>query len=113
MVMRMKSLGLDFMPLCAAAAIAYGTAVEDPRCSSEQELEERLNVAAAALSNAIPIFTLSGAATQPRMVPDAELSRGAFRGGAYSFEFADGGQPLGNLVIRKSDLVAALPKLRA
>jgi hypothetical protein len=109
----MKSGPLDFMPLCAAAAIAYSTAVEDPRCSSEQELDERLNGAATALSTTIPIFTLCGAAPEPTVVRQNELARGAFRGGAHTLEFRDGATPLVNLLVRKTDLVAAIPQLRA
>lgn len=100
------SSGADFFPLPAAAALTFHRTcgIGEDRLSSI-EYAGALDIAAAALSRLVPIYTLDGEGTPVAVAVD--LAQQRFHGGAREVLRADGTM-LSPLGIARSDLPRAL-----
>lgn len=103
--------GSDLLPLPVAAAIAYDSLAssrETPRTT--EELHDRLDMAAVALSSLAPIYRTDG--DQPQVVTEHALAGGRFTDGAERVRFADGRKSISALAIRRGDLYTAIEQIK-
>jgi hypothetical protein len=93
-----------------AAAIVYrafpDACIEPPK--NEEELEERMDESARAVSIALRVYRLDLA--DPVQIPAATLSEGIFAGGGRVLRFRDGRPPIEPLGVNRVDLDAALAR---
>jgi len=100
------------MPLCVAAAIAFGSLVTR-RAASAQELDfdGRIDRMAEAMASVIPIYADREHMALRTPLTGNELARGRFADGAQTFVLPDAA-PRQRLRIRKIELFAAIEQLR-
>ena len=102
----------EFLPLSVAAAIAYGSLVPGHQAARDRaDLDEHLNVIAAALASIVPIFS-SITAQAPQMLPPERVARGNFRQGAQILGFVGDAEVVSALRVRNADLFVAIEQLR-
>ena len=102
----------EFLPLSVAAAIAYGSLVPAHKAAHDRaELDEHLNLVAAALSSIVPIFSAINAHA-PELLPPQHAARGNFREGAQILELSGGAESVSGLRVRNVDLFLAIEQLR-
>lgn len=102
----------EFLPLSVAAAIAYGSLVPAHKAAHDRaELDEHLDLVAAALSSIVPLFSAINAHA-PEMLPPEHVARGNFRQGAQILELPGGAEAVSGLRVRNVDLFLAIEQLR-
>jgi hypothetical protein len=102
----------EFLPLSVAAAIAYGSLVPAHKAAHDRaELDEHLDLVAAALSSIVPLFSAINAHA-PEMLPPEHVARGNFRQGAQILELPGGAEAVSALRVRNVDLFLAIEQLR-
>jgi hypothetical protein len=107
----LKRANSPYVPLAVAAAVAFHQAYSGtPASISQRDYEGALDIAAAALSRLIPVYTLrdpqAGRAT-PLVV---DLARARFARGAT--ELRDGADTVAELSVARNELLSALSLLR-
>lgn len=101
----------DLLPLPVAAAIAYDSlASRREAARTTEELHDRLDIAAVALSSLAPIYRTDG--DEPRIVTEPALAAGRFTDGAEILRFSDGTESISDLAIRRGDLYAAIEQIK-
>jgi hypothetical protein len=99
------SAGREFLPLPAAAAIAYARLAGVRLDESAASL---IDAAATALAASMPIY----AGEPPRRLADEELAKGSFRRGGAVLLRADGCVVFDNLYVERTALDAAIDRLK-
>ncbi|HZM34451.1 MAG TPA: hypothetical protein VFC18_08135 [Burkholderiales bacterium] len=96
-----------YIPLAVAAALAFHQAHGNTRAIvNRRDYDDALNIAAAALSRLIPLYTLR-APRQGRVPVAVNLVHQRFQRGATELH-GDDGSVMRALSVRRSDLVSAL-----
>lgn len=103
-----KGLPDDLIPLFVAAAIAYGQVFGKRRTEDVMPSTEELDLVALALSNHLPLY--GRIAERTAEIPQAEVRRGMFWGGATRFENLQGETIVG-LAVSKAALADTLSTL--
>jgi len=99
------SAGREFLPLPAAAAIAYARLAGVRLDESAADL---IDAAATALAASMPIY----AGEPPRRLTDEELAMGSFRRGGAVLRRADGSVAFDRLYVERTALDAAIDRLK-
>lgn len=101
----------DLLPLAVAAAIAYDSlASRRETARTTEELHDRLDMAAVALSSFAPIYRTDG--DEARVVTEPALAAGRFTDGAETLRFSDGRESISALAIRRVDLYTAIEQIK-
>ncbi len=103
-----KGLPSDLIPLFVAAAIAYEQVFGKRRTENVTPSTDELDLVALALANHLPLY--GRIAERIAEIPQAEVRRGMFWGGATRFESLQGETIVG-LAVSKSALVDTLSTL--
>jgi hypothetical protein len=98
----------DLIPLFVAAGIAYEQVFGRRRTENVTPSTDELDLVALALSNHLPLY--GRIADRTAEIPQAEVRRGMFWGGATRFESLQGETIIG-LAVSKSALVDTLSTL--
>ena len=98
----------DLIPLFVAAAIAYEQVFGKRRTEDLTPSTDELDLVALALSNHLPLY--GRVAERTAEIPQADVRRGMFWGGATRFESLEGETIIG-LAVSKSALVGTLSTL--
>jgi hypothetical protein len=99
------------VPLAVAAAFAVLETCQDATDAvARHEYHDALNLAAAALSRFVPIFSLSDGQAQPVRIA-ADLRRARFVNGAAELYFNDGTAPT-RLCVQREDLPQAVAAIQ-
>jgi hypothetical protein len=98
----------DLIPLFAAAAIAYEQVFGKRRTEDVTPSTDELDLVALALSNHLPLY--GRVANRTAEIPQAEVRRGMFWGGATRFENLKGETIIG-LAVSKAALTDTLSTL--
>jgi hypothetical protein len=100
----------DYVPLAVAAALALHQVLGDTRAVvSRPDYDAGLNIAAAALSRFVPVYTSRDRAAG-RVRVTVDLTRSHFARGATELRSAH--ETLGELSVARSDLLSALPIIK-
>lgn len=99
------SAGREFLPLPAAAAIAYARLAGVRLDESASNL---IDAVATALAASTPIY----AGEPPRRLTDEELARGSFRRGGAVLQRADGCVVFDRLYVERTALDSAIDRLK-
>jgi hypothetical protein len=103
--------GSDLLPLPVAAAIAYDSLDSRREAArTTEELHDRLDIAAVALSSLAPIYRTDG--DEPQIVTEPALAAGRFIDGAEILRFSDGRGSISALAIRRGDLYIAIEQIK-
>jgi hypothetical protein len=103
-----KDVPGDLIPLFVAAGIAYEQVVGKRRTENVTPSTDELDLVAIALSNHLPVY--GRIAERTTEIPQAELRRGMFWGGATRFESLQGETIIG-LAVSKAALTETLSTL--
>jgi hypothetical protein len=103
-----KDVPDDLIPLFVAAGIAYEQVFGKRRTENVTPSTDELDLVAIALSNHLPVYGRIGDRTTE--IPQAELRRGMFWGGATRFESLQGETIIG-LGVSKAALTETLSTL--
>lgn len=96
-----------YVPLAVAAALVFHAAHGNTRAIvTRRDYDDALNIAAAALSRLIPLYTLRDP-REGRVTVAVNLVHQRFQRGATELH-GDDGSTTGELSVRRSDLVSAL-----
>jgi hypothetical protein len=99
-----------YFPLALAAAIAFHEAHRSATtCVSRRDYDGALDIAAAALSRLLPVYTLRDPPGE-RATLVVDLTRARFARGAT--ELCGQGEAVGELSVARSDLVCALSLIK-
>jgi len=99
-----------YFPLAVAAAIAFHEAHRSATtCVSRQDYDGALDIAAAALSRLLPVYTLRDSRGE-RATLVVDLTRAQFARGAT--ELRGQGETVGELSVARGDLVSALSLIK-
>lgn len=102
---------LEFLPLPAAALIAYGS-MAGRLPDEDADRERRCNAMAAQLAAVAPIYTVEKQGAAPREVTRVELMLARFEGGGARLVHRDRTLTHPDLRIRRIDLLEALERLK-
>jgi len=106
----LQSVDRAYFPLAAAAAIAFHEAHRGATtCTSRRDYDGALDIAAAALSRLLPVYTLRDARGE-RATLVVDLTRARFARGATELRGEE--ETVGELSVARSDLVSALSLIR-
>jgi hypothetical protein len=100
------------IPLFAAAAVAYEQVFGTPRTEGITPTVDELDLVALVLSSRLPIYGVSARGGAPARIPEHELLRGMFWGGAARFEHGDQRADVIHLMVRSADLERVLGELQ-
>lgn len=96
----------NYLPLHVAAAITFHQAYGSKNAAiSRSDYDDALNIAAAALSRLMPVYTLREP-REGRVVLAVDLTEARFAHGAT--ELRSGHETVGELSVRRNELVSAL-----
>jgi len=100
-----------YTPLAVAAAIVFHQAHGNTRAIvTRRDYDDALNIAAAALTRLIPLYTLRDP-REGRVTVAVNLVHQRFQGGATELH-GDDGSTTGELSVRRSDLVSAISLIK-
>ena len=99
----------NYLPLHVAAAITFHQANDSNAIISRSDYDGALNIAAAALSRLIPVYTLREP-REGRVALAVDLTKSHFARGAT--ELRSSGETIGELSIARNELVSVLSLIR-
>ena len=100
------------IPLFLAAAVAYEQVFGTRRTEGITPSVDELDLVALVLSSRLPIYGASGSRGAPARIPENELLRGMFWGGAARFAHGDERADVIHLMVREADLERVLGELK-
>jgi hypothetical protein len=103
---------LNLIPLFTAAALAYQQVFGTRRTEGISPSADELDLVALVLSARLPVYGVRAPEAAPARIPERELMRGMFWGGAMRFESGDERADVIQLVVGKSDLERVLEQLK-
>ena len=99
----------EILPLSAAATVAYEQVFSArPRPPAADDLD----LIAFVLSAKLPIYGVRTAGQEASPIPEEDLLRGVFWGGAIHFELGEDIDAVTQLTVRKADLERVLNELK-